>query len=134
MNILATMNLCSNSTITTNTPAGSVLIQNNPHDYGDGTYTDLGVNKHDHATGRSLQGSPSRTQFAPAAAAAHRLAPYHTLPAFDEGIDDYMSGRSGNPYTDPRDGVKAQAHDRGLEYAMRVVRWTDQQYLPDFAK
>jgi hypothetical protein len=50
-------------------------------------------------------------------------APYHTLPAFDEGIDDYMSGRYDNPYTDPRDGLKAQAHDRGSEYAMRVRRW-----------
>jgi hypothetical protein len=49
-------------------------------------------------------------------------APYHTMPAFNEGIDDYMSGRYDNPYTDPRDGVKAQAHDRGSEYAMRVVR------------
>jgi hypothetical protein len=60
--------------------------------------------------------------------------PYHQLPTFDEGIEDYMSGRYDNPYTDPRDGVKAQAWDRGSEYSMRVVRWTDQQYLPDFAK
>jgi hypothetical protein len=40
-------------------------------------------------------------------------APYHQFPEFDEGIDDYMSGRYDNPYTNPRDGVKAQAHDRG---------------------
>jgi hypothetical protein len=46
-------------------------------------------------------------------------APYHTFPEFDQGIDDYMSGRYDNPYTDPRDGVKAQAHDRGSEFAMR---------------
>jgi hypothetical protein len=32
-----------------------------------------------------------------------------------------MEGRFDNPYTDPRDGVKAQAHDRGAEYAMRVA-------------
>jgi hypothetical protein len=61
-------------------------------------------------------------------------APYHTLPAFDEGIDDYMSGQFENPYADPRDGVKAQAWDRGSKYCMRVIRWTDQQYLPDFAQ
>jgi hypothetical protein len=61
-------------------------------------------------------------------------APYHTLPEFDQGIGDYMSGRFCNPYTDPRDGVKAQAHDRGSEYASRIVRCTHQQYLPDFAK
>jgi hypothetical protein len=48
--------------------------------------------------------------------------PYDQFPEFDEGIDDYMSGRFENPYTDPRDGLKAQAHDRGSEYAMRVVR------------
>jgi hypothetical protein len=48
-------------------------------------------------------------------------APYHTFPEFDQGITDYMEGRFENPYTDPRDGVKAQAHDRGAEYAMRVV-------------
>jgi hypothetical protein len=49
-------------------------------------------------------------------------APYHQLAAFDDGIDDYMEGRYDNPYTDPRDGVAAQAWDRGSEYAMRVVR------------
>jgi hypothetical protein len=51
-------------------------------------------------------------------------APYHTLRAFDEGISDYMAGRYDNPYTNPRDGVKAQAHDRGAEYAMRVARYS----------
>ena len=49
-------------------------------------------------------------------------APYHTFPAFDQGIDDYMSGRFENPYRDPKQGVAAQAWDRGSEYAMRVVR------------
>jgi hypothetical protein len=48
--------------------------------------------------------------------------PYDTMPAFSEGITDYMEGRFDNPYTDPRDGVKAQAHARGSEYAMRVIR------------
>jgi hypothetical protein len=38
------------------------------------------------------------------------------------GIDDYMSGRFENPYSDPKQGVAAQAWDRGSEYAMRVVR------------
>ena len=52
-------------------------------------------------------------------------SPYDTLPAFDRGIDDYISGRFENPYTDPRDGVKAQAWDRGSEYSMRVVRWNE---------
>jgi hypothetical protein len=60
--------------------------------------------------------------------------PYHQLSAFDEGIDDYMSGRFVNPYTGKWDGLAAQAWDRGSEYCMRVMRWTDQQYLPDFAK
>jgi hypothetical protein len=50
-------------------------------------------------------------------------APYHTMPAFDEGIDDYMNGCFENPYDGkPREGVNAQAWDRGSEYAMRVVR------------
>jgi hypothetical protein len=40
--------------------------------------------------------------------------PYHTFPEFDQGITDYMEGRYDNPYSDPRDGVKAQAHDRGV--------------------
>jgi hypothetical protein len=52
-------------------------------------------------------------------------APYHTLPAFNEGITDYMEWRFNNPYTASGDGVNAQAWDRGLEYAMRVVRWND---------
>ena len=51
--------------------------------------------------------------------------PYNTLPEFDQGISDYMEGRYDNPYTDPRDGVKAQAHDRGSEFAMRVVRYSN---------
>jgi hypothetical protein len=47
-------------------------------------------------------------------------APYHVLPAFDEGIDDYMSGRFENPHGTT--SVAAQAYDRGSEFAMRVIR------------
>jgi hypothetical protein len=50
-------------------------------------------------------------------------APYHKFPEFDQGIDDYMSGRYDNLYDgDPRKGLAAQAWDRGAEYAMRVIR------------
>jgi hypothetical protein len=49
-------------------------------------------------------------------------APYHTLPAFDEGIAGYMSGMQENPHSDPKQNLAAQAWDRGSEYAMRVVR------------
>lgn len=53
-------------------------------------------------------------------------APYHTMIDFDRGIDDYMSGRYNNPYDGmPREGLKAQAWDRGSEYAMRVMRYSD---------
>jgi hypothetical protein len=52
--------------------------------------------------------------------------PYHNLPGFDEGITDYMRGRHYNPYDgNVREGLKAQAWDRGSEYAMRVVRWSE---------
>jgi len=51
-------------------------------------------------------------------------APYHTLPGFDRGITDYMERRYENPYTGPREGLAAQAWDRGAEYAMRVVRYS----------
>jgi hypothetical protein len=50
-------------------------------------------------------------------------APYHTMPEFDQGITDYMSHRFDNPYGGkPRQGLAAQAWDRGSEYAMRVIR------------
>ena len=52
-------------------------------------------------------------------------APYHTMPAFDEGITAYMSGTHENPYSDPKQGLAAQAWDRGSEYAMRVVRYSN---------
>ena len=44
-------------------------------------------------------------------------APYHTLPAFDAGIDAYMANVLRNPF----EGYEAQAFDRGAEYAMRVT-------------
>jgi hypothetical protein len=47
--------------------------------------------------------------------------PYHTFPAFDEGITDYMSGRFENPHGTT--SVAAQAWDRGSEFASRVVRF-----------
>jgi hypothetical protein len=48
------------------------------------------------------------------------------MPDFDRGIDDYMSGRYDNPYDGmTREGLKAQAWDRGSEYAMRVMRYSD---------
>jgi hypothetical protein len=40
---------------------------------------------------------------------------------FNEGTSAYMERRYDNPYTDPRDGVKAQAWDRGLEAASRYT-------------
>jgi hypothetical protein len=43
--------------------------------------------------------------------------PYHTFPEFDEGITDYMDGRYRNPYTGPRQGLAAEAWDKGLQYA-----------------
>jgi hypothetical protein len=36
-----------------------------------------------------------------------------------------MSGTHENPYNDPKQGLAAQAWDRGSEYAMRVVRYSN---------
>lgn len=48
-------------------------------------------------------------------------APYHELPEFIEGFEAY--GKTWFcPYVDPKDGVKAQAWDRGLEFAARSSR------------
>ena len=53
----------------------------------------------------------------------HEYGPYDTLPEFDEGFTAYLHhGARVNPYTDPKDGVKAQAWDRGLECASRWKR------------
>jgi hypothetical protein len=53
---------------------------------------------------------------------AHEYRPYDTLPGFADGVDAYMDRNYENPFTDPRDGVKAQAWDRGAEAAMRFTR------------
>lgn len=53
-------------------------------------------------------------------------APYHTLDAFAEGVAAYALNSYDNPYdgyTYPSAGLRAQAWDRGLEYAMRVARF-----------
>jgi hypothetical protein len=49
---------------------------------------------------------------------AATYAPYHTMPAFQEGAEAYAKGRYDNPFQ----GVAAQAWDRGLEAAMRFAR------------
>jgi hypothetical protein len=49
-------------------------------------------------------------------------APYHTMPEFDAGVADYGCG---SPPLESLGGVRQQAYDRGLEYAMRVVRWNE---------
>ena len=53
---------------------------------------------------------------------AAEYAPYHTMPAFEEGMTAYMEQCYNNPYVDPKDGVKAQAWDRGLEAVSRYTR------------
>ena len=45
-------------------------------------------------------------------------APYHLMPEFEEGVRDYQSCKCHSFY----DGVKAQAYDRGAEYAMKLGR------------
>jgi hypothetical protein len=48
--------------------------------------------------------------------------PYHAMGAFGEGAQAYMDRIYANPYTDPLDGVDAQAWDRGAECASRYTR------------
>jgi len=56
-------------------------------------------------------------------------APYDTLPAFTEGFNDYEAGKHRNPYDGHiKQGVQAQAWDRGANAAMRYRRATDQRY------
>jgi hypothetical protein len=51
---------------------------------------------------------------------AETFAPYHTLPAFQIGAQDWMDGCCVNPYgTSP---VDAQAWDRGAMAASLYVR------------
>jgi hypothetical protein len=52
-------------------------------------------------------------------------APYNRFPEFVEGISAYMAGVHENPYRDPRQGLGAQAWDRGAEFAMRVRRFCE---------
>jgi hypothetical protein len=73
----------------------------------------------------TLFGTPLLDCEKPARPMPEDYRPYHQLPAFDEGITDYMEGRYRNPYDSPFDGVAAQAWDRGSEYAMRVVRYSN---------
>jgi hypothetical protein len=50
-------------------------------------------------------------------------APYNTMEAFGEGFVAYQHRNYTNPYDGkPREGVKAQAWDRGLEAASRYAR------------
>jgi hypothetical protein len=46
-------------------------------------------------------------------------APYHTLPAFDQGIDDYMSSRFKNLYD-----AKASTRKHGTESANTRCMWS----------
>jgi hypothetical protein len=49
--------------------------------------------------------------------------PYHTLPAFEEGLAAHAQRIYRNPYDgQPQHGVAAQAWDRGLEAAARIKR------------
>jgi hypothetical protein len=54
---------------------------------------------------------------------AREYAPYNLYPAFQKGFDAYNAGCITNPH---KDGVEAQAWDRGAECAMRVKNWDDQ--------
>lgn len=47
-------------------------------------------------------------------------APYHTMPGFEVGIEDYNNNCLGwqQSCTDTKD---AQAYDRGAEFAMRLA-------------
>jgi len=46
-------------------------------------------------------------------------APYHLMPEFEYGYDDYGSG---SPPLESLGGIRQQAYDRGLECAMRAIR------------
>jgi hypothetical protein len=53
---------------------------------------------------------------------AHEYRPYHEMPAFQKGAEDYMDGNYACPYAEPHQGLQAQAWDRGLECAMRFTQ------------
>ncbi len=48
-------------------------------------------------------------------------APYHTMPEFQQGFDDYNMGELASDIG----GVAGQAYDRGAEAAMRIARARD---------
>lgn len=54
---------------------------------------------------------------------AKTYAPYHTLPAFWQGVDDYENHTMR--HRDEYQGVDGQAYDRGLNAAMRWLRGDD---------
>jgi hypothetical protein len=54
---------------------------------------------------------------------AEDYAPYHLYREFNEGYADYLYGSSTCPYNG--NSVAGQAWDRGMEYAMRLKRWTE---------
>lgn len=52
--------------------------------------------------------------------------PYHTMPAFDDGVRAYEQSIYRNPFDGDKSAmgqVSAQAWDRGLEYASRCARY-----------
>ena len=49
-------------------------------------------------------------------------APYHTMPAFEQGFTDYGHG---TPYRHSFLGMDRQAYDRGQEAAMKIERIAD---------
>ena len=52
---------------------------------------------------------------------AYEYRPYHEMPAFAQGVSAYMDRNYACPYSEPSEGVKAQAWDRGAECAMRFT-------------
>lgn len=53
---------------------------------------------------------------------AYEYRPYHTMPAFAKGAENYMDRNYECPYSEPHQGLHAQAWDRGAECAMRFTR------------
>lgn len=57
---------------------------------------------------------------------ASDFAPYHTMPDFQTGFADYQAGKAWAEY---RNGVAAQAYQRGTLFAMKLARardWAEQ--------
>jgi hypothetical protein len=61
-----------------------------------------------------------------AAPLAADYAPYHTMPAFQFGFDDYQDGDNAAAGFH---GAAGQAYDRGREFAMRCNRWASRPQL-----